>query len=116
LALCQNSYLIFAEYRLIFPEAQAPQPDHNVHHGAYNRGWRILSCRSPLSQVPRSVAMHPVPISVRRSTGKLCSTTVSDERAGKCRDKAERLLRNLARRSVQELPSAAGIGTDKARS
>src|SRR5262249_54282502 len=32
-------YLIFAEDRLILPEAQAPQPDHNVHDGAYNRGW-----------------------------------------------------------------------------
>ena len=32
-------YLIFAECRLILPEAQAPQPDHNVHEGAHNRGW-----------------------------------------------------------------------------
>ena len=29
-------YLIFAECRLILPEAQAPQPDHNVHAGAHN--------------------------------------------------------------------------------
>jgi hypothetical protein len=27
-------YLILAECRLIFPEAQASQPDHNVHRGA----------------------------------------------------------------------------------
>ena len=27
-------YLILAEDRLILPEAQAPQPDHNVHDGA----------------------------------------------------------------------------------
>ena len=27
-------YLILAEDRLIFPEAQAPQPDHNVHFEA----------------------------------------------------------------------------------
>ena len=27
-------YLILAEDRLILPEAQAPQPDHNVHRGA----------------------------------------------------------------------------------
>jgi hypothetical protein len=33
-------YLIFAESRLILPEAQAPQPDHNVHDDAYYRGWR----------------------------------------------------------------------------
>ena len=26
-------YVILAEYRLILPEAQAPQPDHNVHDG-----------------------------------------------------------------------------------
>jgi hypothetical protein len=31
-------YVILAEDRLILPEAQAPQPDHNVHEGAYNRG------------------------------------------------------------------------------
>jgi hypothetical protein len=27
-------YLILAEYRLILPEAKAPQPDHDVHDGA----------------------------------------------------------------------------------
>jgi hypothetical protein len=27
-------YLILAECRLVLPEAQAPQPDHNVHDGA----------------------------------------------------------------------------------
>jgi hypothetical protein len=27
----------------ILPEAQAPQPDHNVHDGAYYRGWRTSS-------------------------------------------------------------------------
>ena len=27
-------YLVLAESRLVLLEAQAPQPDHNVHHGA----------------------------------------------------------------------------------
>jgi hypothetical protein len=36
-------YLVLAEDRLILPEAQAPQPDHNVHDGAYNRGQRTSS-------------------------------------------------------------------------
>ena len=36
-------YLVFAEDRLVLPEAQAPQPDHNIHDGAYNRGWPISS-------------------------------------------------------------------------
>src|SRR6476646_4311401 len=36
-------YLILAECRLILPEAQAPQPDHNVHACARNRGWRASS-------------------------------------------------------------------------
>ena len=38
-------YVIFAECRLIFPEAQAPQPDHDVHNGAYNQ-WaaHIMVC------------------------------------------------------------------------
>ena len=30
-------YLVLAECRLVLFEAQAPQPDHNVHDGAYNR-------------------------------------------------------------------------------
>ena len=29
-------YLILAERRLVLPETQAPQPDHNVHDGALN--------------------------------------------------------------------------------
>jgi hypothetical protein len=36
-------YVILAECRLILPEAQAPQPDHNVHGDAHNRGWRASS-------------------------------------------------------------------------
>ena len=33
-------YLILAECRLILPEAQAPQPNHDVHGSAHNRWWR----------------------------------------------------------------------------
>ena len=36
-------YLVVAECRLVLPEAQAPQPDHNVHGGAHNQWWRISS-------------------------------------------------------------------------
>ena len=36
-------YLILAEGRLVLPEAQAPQPDHNVHDGAHNQWWRASS-------------------------------------------------------------------------
>ena len=36
-------YLVLAECRLVLPEAQAPQPDHNVHDGAPTRGWRTSS-------------------------------------------------------------------------
>ncbi len=36
-------YLILAEYRLVLPKAQAPEPDDNVHDGANNRGWRASS-------------------------------------------------------------------------
>ena len=36
-------YLVLAECRLVLPEAEAPQPDHNVHDGAHNRGWRPSS-------------------------------------------------------------------------
>ena len=36
-------YLILAEDRLVLPEAQAPQPDHNVHDGAHNQWWRASS-------------------------------------------------------------------------
>src|SRR6478736_6186529 len=36
-------YIIVAENRLVLPEAQAPQPDHNVHDGAHNQWWRTSS-------------------------------------------------------------------------
>ena len=38
-------YLILAECRLILPEAQAPQPDHNVHDGAPQSGVAHIICR-----------------------------------------------------------------------
>ena len=36
-------YVILAEDRLVLREAQAPQPDHNVHDSAHNRGCRTSS-------------------------------------------------------------------------
>jgi hypothetical protein len=36
-------YVIFAECRLIPTEAQAPQPEHNVHGAPHNQGWWISS-------------------------------------------------------------------------
>ena len=36
-------YLILAECRLVLSEAQAPQPDHDVHDGAHNQEWRASS-------------------------------------------------------------------------
>src|SRR5262249_44683405 len=38
-------YLVLAEDRLILPEAQAPQPDHNVHDGAPTIGVTHIICR-----------------------------------------------------------------------
>ena len=35
-------YLILAECRLVLPEAQAPQPDHNVHDGAHSALLHII--------------------------------------------------------------------------
>jgi hypothetical protein len=36
--------LVVAESRLVFFEAQAPQPDHHVHDGrAHNQGWPTSS-------------------------------------------------------------------------
>ena len=35
--------LVVAEGRLVLFEAQAPQPDHNVHDGAHNQWWRASS-------------------------------------------------------------------------
>src|ERR1700719_2080468 len=37
-------YFILAECRLILPEAQAQQPDHNVHDGARTQGCDPSSC------------------------------------------------------------------------
>jgi hypothetical protein len=36
-------FVILAEDRLVLAEAQAPQPDHDVHDGAHNREWRTSS-------------------------------------------------------------------------
>ena len=36
-------YVILAEDRLVLAEAQAPQPDHDVHEGAHNQWWRASS-------------------------------------------------------------------------
>jgi hypothetical protein len=45
-------YVILAKCRLVLPEAQAPQPDHNVHEGAPSCGlehtivrWNILAVK-----------------------------------------------------------------------
>jgi hypothetical protein len=35
--------LVFAKCGLVLPKTEAPQPDHNVHDGACNRGWRTSS-------------------------------------------------------------------------
>src|SRR5262245_40773798 len=41
-------YFVLAECCLILPEAQAPQPDHNVHDGApLNHGWSPSSAGPP---------------------------------------------------------------------
>ena len=36
--------LVVAEGHLVFFEAQAPQPDHDIHDGAPNQGCRTSSC------------------------------------------------------------------------
>ena len=36
-------YFILAECHLVLSEAQAPQPDHNVHEGAHNQWWHTSS-------------------------------------------------------------------------
>ena len=38
-------YLVLAECRLVLSEAQAPQPDHNVHDGAPQSGVARIICR-----------------------------------------------------------------------
>src|SRR5215471_16745005 len=59
-------YLILAECRLILSEAQAPQPDHDVHGGALN-GLPAMIVR-PSRRVQRSLRAAP-PTSSWFSTG-----------------------------------------------
>ena len=40
-------YVILVECRLVLHEAQAPQPDHNVHNGAPTQGCRTSSSLCP---------------------------------------------------------------------
>jgi hypothetical protein len=75
--------LVVAECCLVFFEAQAPQPDHNVHDGAYYRGWRASwSCPEGVSS---RGTMQPNILSrlgARRPAG---STPRSAERARRWR-------------------------------
>ena len=41
--------VVIAECRLILPEAQAPQPDHNVHDGAPQSGGGVHHLLGELS-------------------------------------------------------------------
>jgi hypothetical protein len=57
--------LVVAECRLVFFEAQAPQPDHHVHDGAHNQWWRASSAgeRSvsrAACEVPMVLELHNV--------------------------------------------------------
>jgi hypothetical protein len=51
-------YVILAEDRLVLPEAQAPQPDHNVHRGALQSrvAHIIVSRRAPVQAGARTCA------------------------------------------------------------
>ena len=35
-----RSLILLSQCRLVFFEAEAPQPEHNVHDGAHNQWWR----------------------------------------------------------------------------
>jgi hypothetical protein len=50
-------YLVLAEYCLVLPEAQAPQPDHDVHDGALN-GLPLMIVRTS-RRVQRSLRAAP---------------------------------------------------------
>src|SRR5215471_18878173 len=50
-------YLVFAERCLVLPEAQAPQPDHDVHDGAL-KGLPVMIVR-PSRRVQRSLRAAP---------------------------------------------------------
>ena len=95
-------YLVLAECRLVLSEAQAPQPDHDVHDGAHNSGllhiivrsgrvsrrfrdgWFSVSISVGVKTVPRSAATYPVPISARGTIGNCAKISVSDHRDGLC--------------------------------
>ena len=52
-------YLVLAECRLILPEAQAPQPDHDVHEGTRTSGCRTSSFS------PERVSRTPAPMATK---------------------------------------------------
>ena len=57
-------YLILAECRLILPEAQAPQPDHNVHDMSQSRvgGMMVAPKGGVQLGTVRPITARPVPI------------------------------------------------------
>ena len=62
-------YVILAEGRLVLPEAQAPQPDHNVHDMSQSRVEGIMVAPKGGVQLGtvRPITARPVPITIRYS-------------------------------------------------
>ena len=59
--------LVVAESRLVFFEAQAPQPDHDVHDGAHNQWWRTSSAwEARVSRVALGLIRCAKPSEVKR--------------------------------------------------
>ena len=61
-------YLILAEGRLVLPEAEAPQPEHNVHSGAPQSGvvahiifWSLEGVQDRLDYGCLSGSERPLP-------------------------------------------------------
>ena len=52
--------LVVAECRLVFFEAQAPQPDHHVHDGAHNQWWRASSAGP--DKLSRAIGLYGSPL------------------------------------------------------
>src|SRR5215471_13541994 len=77
-------YLVLAEYRLILFEAQAPQPDHNIHDGAQTQGCHTSSCGT--QRVSRTLARGPKLTVLRLgSLAKFSRDDVTSPAAKRCR-------------------------------
>jgi hypothetical protein len=104
-------YVVLAEDRLVLPEAQAPQPDHNVHDGAPTRhcGHFAGSCPRGSLVTGRSY-YYPRSFSGILKVGRPQTSLKSARQEGPIRSVLTREFRRMVRVEPTVKPPADDTG------